>query len=56
MSAFQHSVDNDVHMLEMDVHLTKDGQLVVTHDSTSKKLTGVKLKIADTNYDDFPPI
>ena len=34
--------------VEMDVHLTKDGQLVVHHDDSLKRLTGVDIQIADS--------
>jgi glycerophosphoryl diester phosphodiesterase len=32
---------------ELDIHLTQDGQIVVSHDSTTLRTTGVELKIAE---------
>ena len=36
---------------ELDVHLTKDGQLVVIHDSVLKRLCGVDSVVEDMSYD-----
>ncbi len=33
--------------IELDVHLTKDGHLVVHHDDSLKRMTGVDVRIAD---------
>lgn len=33
---------------ELDIYLTKDGQVVVIHDATTKRTTGVDKKIADS--------
>jgi glycerophosphoryl diester phosphodiesterase len=33
---------------EFDVYMTKDGKLVVIHDATTKRTTGVELKVAET--------
>ena len=37
--AFKNAIDNDM-ALEFDIHLTKDNQLVVIHDSSLKRVTG----------------
>lgn len=37
--AFQHAVDLGVHVLEMDVHRTADGALVLMHDATVDRTT-----------------
>ena len=39
LNAFKRAVDNNF-ALEFDVHLTKDNELVVTHDEDLKRLTG----------------
>lgn len=39
MAAFQHAVDLGVDVLEMDVHATKDGVIVVMHDDTVDRTT-----------------
>ena len=37
--AFEHAADLGVDVLEMDIHMTKDGVLVVSHDDTVDRLT-----------------
>jgi len=37
-------------IVEFDIHLTKDEEIVVTHDEDTKRITGKKLKIKNTNY------
>ena len=37
--AFEHAAELDVDVLEMDIHMTKDGILVVSHDDTVDRLT-----------------
>ncbi|MEZ4642333.1 MAG: glycerophosphodiester phosphodiesterase [Chloroflexota bacterium] len=39
MTAFQHAVDLGVDVLEMDVHMTQDGVIVVMHDATVDRTT-----------------
>ena len=55
MSAFENAVNNGMYILEMDVHLTKDGQVVVSHDESLARLTGEAVNIQDVDYADFPP-
>jgi glycerophosphoryl diester phosphodiesterase len=40
-----------VDVIELDVHLTKDSQVVVCHDNNLKRLAGVDKKVSDLNYD-----
>lgn len=41
-------------MLEVDCHLTKDGKVVVVHDSNLLRLTGVDKDVITLNYDELP--
>ncbi len=41
MAAFERAVEVGVHGLEMDVHLTRDGHLIVVHDDTARRMTAV---------------
>ncbi len=47
-----YSVDKNV-MLETDVSLTKDGVLILSHDTTLDRKTNVSGKISDWNYSDL---
>ena len=52
MVAFERAVELGVDALEMDVHLTRDDQLIVAHDDTALRTTGVpaawsELELAD---------
>jgi len=42
--------------LELDVWLTRDKQVVVLHDGTLERVTGVKGHVNDTNYEDLPRV
>lgn len=55
LEAFQHAVRNKTDLLELDVHLTKDGKVVVSHDENLERQTGVNKNITDINYQDLPP-
>ena len=45
LAAFRAAVEKN-YGIELDVHLTKDGHLVVHHDDSLKRLTGVDIRIA----------
>lgn len=47
LAAFRAAVDKD-YGIELDVHLTRDGALVVHHDDSLKRLTGADIRIADS--------
>ena len=42
------------HIMEMDVHLTKDKQVVVHHDESLERLTGMKRNVPEVYFEDIP--
>ena len=38
-------------MVELDCHLTKDGQVVICHDNNLERSSGLNLNISDLNYE-----
>lgn len=51
---FKKAMANGTHMLELDVRLTRDGQVVVYHDPDLKRLTGSTSLISELNYAQLP--
>ena len=51
--AFQNATDIGVDVLEMDVHMTQDGVLVVMHDSTVDRTTNGSGVISDMTLDEI---
>ena len=52
MSAFIGAKSLGADWIELDVHETKDGEIVVLHDTNLKRTTGVNKKIWKVNYDE----
>jgi len=52
LAAFQRAVDAG-YGIELDVRLTKDGQLVVAHDDGLQRICGEDVEIADLTYDEL---
>jgi glycerophosphoryl diester phosphodiesterase len=52
MAAFERAVELGVDALEMDVHATRDGRLVVAHDDTASRMCGARLAWTDLDLAD----
>lgn len=55
MHAFALAVENGYGM-EMDLQSTRDGLIVIHHDSSTKRVCGVDAVIEETDYADLPPL
>ena len=53
MKAFQTAIESGADMIETDVHLTKDGVLVLMHDDTVDRTSNGKGLISDKTYDEL---
>ena len=51
LEGFIHACKQGIRRFELDVQLTSDGQLVVIHDSTLDRTTGLSAKVKDTTFD-----
>ena len=53
LASFKRSVDIGADQIELDVQMTKDGVVVVFHDSVLSRITGFTGKIKDYNYSEM---
>ncbi len=49
LEAFQGALEAGADMMEMDLHLTKDGKLVVIHDATTARLAREQVRVRHTD-------
>ena len=50
LSGFKKAVELGIDGVELDVHLTKDGKLIVIHDMDLKRLTGLRISIKQLTF------
>ncbi|MCD7950667.1 MAG: glycerophosphoryl diester phosphodiesterase membrane domain-containing protein [Erysipelotrichaceae bacterium] len=53
MSAFQGAVDLGADWIELDVQQTKDGVIIVSHDTNFKRILGLNKNVWEVTYDDI---
>lgn len=53
IAAFQKALEMGADGIELDVHLSRDGQIVVFHDEHTDRLTGVTGTIKDLSFDEI---
>ncbi|MEW5816226.1 MAG: glycerophosphodiester phosphodiesterase family protein [Spirochaetota bacterium] len=51
LPAFQYVLDLKIPGVELDIHMCKSGEVVVTHDLSLKRVTGYEGLVADTDYE-----
>lgn len=52
ISAFKRAIELN-YIIELDVHILKDGNIVVFHDDNLKRMTGMDKKIKNTTYEEI---
>lgn len=53
LAAFRTAWERKVDAIELDVHLTRDGALIVSHDADTKRTTGVKRAIRQSTLEEL---
>ena len=56
LTAFRNSQKLGVDAIECDVHLTKDGKLVIMHDPDLKRVAGIERNISDMTLEEIKDI
>ncbi|KAI1773459.1 PLC-like phosphodiesterase [Hypoxylon cercidicola] len=51
MAAFRGAVDVGADAIETDLHLSRDGVVVLSHDATLKRCFGVPRKVAECGWE-----
>lgn len=52
LEAFRSAIALGVDMVETDIHMTKDGELVIMHDSDVKRMTGVSELVRNMTFEE----
>ncbi|KAF7529649.1 hypothetical protein G7054_g9798 [Neopestalotiopsis clavispora] len=50
MAAFRSAVEIGAHAIETDLHLSRDGVVVLSHDASLKRCFGINKKVADCDW------
>jgi len=53
LASFKKILDNNIPGVELDVHLCKSGELIVIHDLSLKRTTGLDALVAETTLEDI---
>lgn len=56
LTAFEHATAMGTDMLEIDVQLTKDSEVVVSHDNNLYRSTGKNVNISELDYNELPQL
>lgn len=51
LAAIRHSIESDVDIIELDVRTTKDGRMVLMHDSDLKRTTGATGRVSELTWE-----
>ncbi len=50
LDAYKHSIENGIDIIETDIRTTKDGKLILLHDSTIDRITNGRGNVTDYTY------
>ena len=53
LAAYENAIKEGADYVEIDLRTTKDGHLVIMHDESITRMTGIKGQIKDLNYSDI---
>lgn len=53
LEGFRHALSVGAHALELDVHVTRDGHVVVMHDDDGARVAGVNRRVADLTWSEL---
>lgn len=56
MSSFKHAIAMNIDVLEIDLHLSSDGELVVIHDHTLDRTSNHRGKVGDFTFDELQQV